>query len=99
MKKIIVLFVLLASVSLISFESCKKTAYYDATVVADGDENVDRCGWLLSIGGILYYPIGLAEGDKVDGRIITIQYTVGAIPFDCIDNDSYPVATITKYIN
>ncbi len=99
MKKIIVLLVLLATVPLISLESCSKTAYYDATVVADGDENVDGCGWLLSIEGVLYYPVGLAENDRVDGKKITIQYTVGAIPHVCINNESYSVATITKYLN
>lgn len=99
MKKIIVLFLLLASVPLISLESCSKTAYYDATVVADGDENVDGCGWLLSIDGVLYYPVGLAENDRVDGKQITIQYTIGALPHVCVNNISYSVATITKYLN
>jgi len=99
MKKIVILLVLLASVSFISLESCSKTAYFDATVVADGDENVDGCGWLLSIEGALYYPIGLSDNDKVDGKKITIQYTVGALPHTCINNESYSVATITKYLN
>ena len=99
MKRILILFMLVSAGALISLESCTKSDYYDATVIADGDENVDGCGWLISIGGVIFYPVGLSEDSMVDGKMITIQYTVSAIPHTCINNQQYQVATITKYLN
>ena len=99
MKKLLLLLILAGSVSMIGLESCSKTAYIEAIVTADGDENVDGCGWLLNIGGNLFYPVGLRNEDKVDGKRIEIQYTVSAVPHTCVDNQKYPVSTITRYKN
>ena len=89
---------LLSGASLITMESCKKSNYYDAIVIADGDAAIDGCGWLLNIGGVVYYPIGLRDGDKVNGKTISIQFTVSALPFKCVNNLEYPVASITRFL-
>lgn len=100
MKKIFILLVLLSAGSLISLESCKKNAYHDATVIADGDPDVDGCGWLLNIEGEqTFYPEGLRDKDKYDGAKISILYTVSAVPYTCINNEVYQVANITKFLD
>ena len=98
MKKILLVVLLFGAASLITFESCSKSTYVDATVVKDGDGITDGCGWLLSIGGSLFYHEGLREDCKVDGKVITIQYTVSVVPYKCVNNKEYPIAAISKYL-
>lgn len=98
MKKLFVILLLFAAGSFVGLESCSKSAYFDAIVVADGDENVDGCGWLLNIDGNIFFPAGLKEEFKFDGAKITIQYTVSATTYKCINNVEYPVASITRYL-
>jgi hypothetical protein len=97
MKKVLILIILLSGVAFVSLESCKKNSYTDATVVKDGDAAVDGCGWLLYIDGIYYYPTNLDSQYYSDGMVISIQYTISALPFLCIDNESYPALTIARY--
>jgi hypothetical protein len=99
MKKVLLLLFLFSVGSLISLEGCKKNAYTDAIVKADGDANVDGCGWLLNIGGDIFYPVGLRSKDLYDGAQISIQYTISAVPFTCVNNKVYEVANITKFLN
>ncbi len=84
--------------TLISLDSCSKSAFVDATVVQDGDGITTGCGWLLNIGGEMFYPEGLREDLRVDGLVITIQYTVSVAPEKCVDNIEYPIAAISKYL-
>ena len=98
MKRILILFMLVSAGALISLESCTKSNYYDATVIAVGDGIKEGCGWLISIDGVVFYPVGLSEDSMVDGKVITIQYTVSAIPHTCVNSQEYQVATITRYL-
>ncbi len=93
MKKIILLLLIFSSATILLTESCTKTStYYDTTVIDDD------CGWLLNIEGTVFFAAGLSEGNKVDGKKITIQYQVSAIPHTCPDGTSLSVATITRYL-
>lgn len=98
MKKILIVLILLSGGTLISLNSCSKSAFVEATVVQDGDGITTGCGWLLSIGGELFFPEGLREDLRVNGLVITIQYTVSVAPKQCVDNTSYPIAAISKYL-
>ena len=98
MKKLLIILLLFAAGSLTGLESCSKSAFFDAVVIADGNADVDGCGWLLSIDGKIFFPVGLREDLKYDGARTTIQYTVSAAPFKCVNNIEYPVASITRYL-
>ena len=96
MKKILLLLILLSAGTLVTMESCSKSAYFDATVVQN--TNAGDCEWMLNIDGLIYYPQGLAGGDYVDGKVITIQYTVSAVPYKCESGIEHPIANITRYL-
>ena len=96
MKKILLLLILFSAGTLLTMESCSKSSYYNATVVqfsGDGD-----CEWMLYIDGLYYSPRGLRGQDLVDGKVITIQYTVSAVPYACESGKEHPVASITKFL-
>ena len=95
MKKALVLLLLVFSAStLLTLDSCSKSAYFDAYVKADPG----GCEWLLTIDGNDFVPVGLRDGDLYDGAKVTIQYTISAVPYKCVDNKEYPVASITKFL-
>lgn len=96
MKKILLLLILFSAGTLVTMESCSKSAYFDATVVQDA--NGGDCEWMLNIDGSVYYPQGLRGQDLVDGKVITIQYTISAIPYKCESGIERPVASITKFL-
>jgi hypothetical protein len=98
MKKVLILLMLLSGGAFLSLESCNKSTYTDATVVADGDGVTEGCGWLIYIDGLYYIPVGLRNEDYVDGKIITIQYTVSQIPQQCVDGAEHLVANITRFL-
>lgn len=99
MKKVMILLMLFSAGAFLTMESCNKSTYTDATVVADGDGITEGCGWLIYIDGLYYIPVGLRNDDYVDGKIITIQYTVSQIPQDCVDGTQHLVANINKFLN
>ena len=102
MKKIFLIILLFGLGSFIGLESCTKTNYFDGYVIQNGDPNDPNdpnaeCIWLLNIDGTVFMVAGLKEECKVDGKKITIQYTVSAAPYVC-NSKSYAVASITKYL-
>jgi len=90
---------LLSGATFLTMESCSKSTYTDATVYADGDGVTTGCGWLINIDGDVFIPVGLRDQDEVDGKVISIQYSISQIPGECVDGSSHPVATITKFLN
>lgn len=96
MKKILILLMLFSAGTLVTMEGCKKRTYFDATVVQDTD--ADSCEWMLYIDGLTYFPQGLRGQDLVDGKVITIQFTVSAVPYKCESGAEYPVASVTKFL-
>lgn len=97
MKKLLLLLILLGAGTLVTMESCSKSSYFDATVVQDS--GAGNCEWMLYIDNLYYYPQGLRGQDLVDGKVITIQYTVSAIPQKCDNGTEHPVASITKFLD
>ena len=102
MRKIALIILLFGLGSFIGLESCTKTNYFDAYVIQNGDPNDPdddnaQCIWLLNIDGPTFMAAGLREDCKVDGKKITIQYTVSAAPFAC-NGKEYAVASITRYL-
>lgn len=98
MKKILILVLLMGGAAFLSMESCNKSNYTDAYVIEDGDGVTTGCGWLININGEVFIPVGLRNEDLVNGKVITIQYAVSEFPSQCAGGESYPVATITKFL-
>ena len=98
MKKILILIVLISGAAFLSMESCSKSNYTDEFVIEDGDGVTTGCGWLLNINGEVFIPVGLRNEDLVNGKVITIQYSISQVPQQCVDGSTYPVATITRFL-
>ena len=96
MKKILLILILFSAGTLLTMQSCSKSNYFDATVVQE--VNAGDCEWMLFIDGLYYYPQGLRGQDLVDGKVITIQYSVSAVPYKCESGIEHPVASITKFL-
>lgn len=54
----------------------KEERWVDAIVLDFGSPAVDGCGFVLEIGGNIYFPINLEEKYLVDKKEIRLQYSV-----------------------
>lgn len=68
---------LMALISFYFISSCKKEEQgVDAIVLHFGSPAADGCGFLLEIGGNIYFPVNLDEKYQVDKKEVKLRYSI-----------------------